>query len=130
MPRGPKLIIKRLIVCKYCLNRFGSTDCVERDIRLTDVRYSSPLLGRVEVCLGGEWGLVCSCPTGRDCNWKQENINTVCKQIGEKLGVIISSMYYIHTSTTALYQGIIEPPKAARGHTTLIGPASLTRPHP
>ena len=78
------------------------TDCVERDIRLTDVRYSSPLLGRVEVCLEGEWGSVCICTNEQGCSssWKQENVNTVCRQIGEKLGVIlnISSMYFSYTA--------------------------------
>ena len=68
-------------------------DCEERDIRLTDDRFSTPLEGRVQVCLNGVWGTVC------DDGWQEENNDVVCRQIGAKLGVDILSngIFMLHT---------------------------------
>lgn len=68
-------------------------DCEERDIRLTDDRFSTPLEGRVQVCLGGVWGTVC------DDDWQEKNNDVVCRQVGEKLGVDIMSKYNNYSNT-------------------------------
>ena len=59
--------------------------CVFGEIRL-EGGYS-PEEGRVEVCVGGDWGTVC------DDNWSTEDVNIVCSQLGfSNLGTILISL--------------------------------------
>ena len=51
-----------------------ATECTAGDIRLAD--GPSELEGRVEVCLGGEWGTICS------DHWNSSDASVVCKQLG------------------------------------------------
>jgi len=49
--------------------------CTEGDVRL--VGGSNEFMGRVEVCLGGEWGTVCGDPT----SWGSTDSLIVCRQL-------------------------------------------------
>ena len=51
-----------------------SVTCVHGDIRLMD--GSSNMEGRVEVCLSGVWGTVCS------NGWTAVDANVACRQLG------------------------------------------------
>ena len=49
--------------------------CTDGDVRLQDGRLSNEI-GRVEVCMAGQWGLVC------DDHWDDADASVVCRQLG------------------------------------------------
>ena len=53
---------------------YTGPQCTEMSIRLRG--GSSPLEGRVEVCLGGTWGTVC------DNGWSRNDATVTCRQLG------------------------------------------------
>jgi deleted-in-malignant-brain-tumors protein 1 len=51
-----------------------TADCLEGELRLAD--GITIFDGRVEICIGGEWGMVCDDP------WGASEANVVCSQLG------------------------------------------------
>ena len=49
-------------------------DCKDGSLRLLD--GSTPLIGRVEVCVGGSWGTIC------DEYWDNNDARVACRQLG------------------------------------------------
>lgn len=57
-----------------CICDLVPGDCINGDLRLMDGKTKTE--GRVELCLEGQWGLVC------DTQWSQSDANVVCRQLG------------------------------------------------
>lgn len=66
--------------CEFCdislslMINYNYTDCSHGDVRIID--GTSPLIGRVEVCINGGWGTVCS------NYWTNDDATVVCRQLG------------------------------------------------
>ena len=58
---------------------FPLVSCDESSVRLQGL--SVPSAGRVEVCVGGVWGTVCS-PPNRNGQWSLKNAQVVCRELG------------------------------------------------
>lgn len=72
-----------LDIYAHLFNTFAA--CVFSEIRLEGGNSSEE--GRVEVCIGGDWGTVC------DDSWSTEEANVVCSQLGfSNLGTMLN--YY------------------------------------
>ena len=74
---GPIIYFKNLFVCLFVylfIYLSQSVTCVHGEIRLMD--GSSNMEGRVEVCLSGVWGTVCS------NGWTAVDANVACRQLG------------------------------------------------
>ena len=85
-------------ICRYitpCINYIAS--CVPGDIRITGGPSDSA--GRVEVCVNGTWGTVCS------DYWDNNDASVVCQQVGySRYGMLClasanDNMQLIHTAS-------------------------------
>ena len=65
------------------INPMNEVECAHGELRLMNGR--TEMEGRVEVCLGGQWGTVCT------HQWTSKNTDVVCGQLG-----FLSSGIYIY----------------------------------
>ena len=68
--------LDKLLAKSFLIPDLVSTysNCTNGDVRLVD--GSTPLEGRVEICINHAWGTVC------DSHWGPAEANVVCKQLG------------------------------------------------
>ena len=71
----------------YCITTPPMEECVDGEVRLMNGETVTE--GRVEVCLGGHWGTVCTNV------WTPKNTDVVCGQ----LGLLSSGIVYISLHT-------------------------------
>ena len=56
------------------MKQFYTDNCTTGEIRLAG--GSNPSVGRVEICIDGEWGTIC------DSSWTASDAAVVCRQMG------------------------------------------------
>ena len=59
-------------------------NCTDGDVRL--VNSSSPVEGRVEVCINNAWGSVCN------NHFSSEDATVVCRQLGLEFGKLVGGI--------------------------------------
>ena len=79
----------------------GVNDCVggedEQNIRL--VGGTLPIEGRVEYCMGGEWGTICH------DRWDDNDAKVVCRQLGYDVEGAANIILYYILHFTVIYCG-------------------------
>ena len=68
------ILASGLLVC-YCIIDSIVSECSNGEVRLQDGGLSNEI-GRVEVCMAGQWGLVCH------NHWDDIDASVVCGQLG------------------------------------------------
>lgn len=84
------------------------SNCTNGDLRLVD--GSTPLEGRVEICINHAWGTVC------DRSWSIADANVVCKQLGYQArgeSCVICQIRFIRTKYFHQYRNECELVRSA-----------------
>ena len=78
---GQSLVIGWYTFAHDSICHAEETRCDNNEIRLNNHTTLNNASGRVEVCLGGLWGIVC------DNGWTRNDANAVCRQLGYNYGM-------------------------------------------